>query len=207
MSFFKKILGFEPNCIKLISATIFTDEDHNYFLIFSKHHPQLKLPEYVRLLLHYYAKILCNFDPLDPNMLISAGILKEAMNKLIMKGIRKDTNILKNANIDDVVKIVSSKPHNIPRKIVATLYFMNTMQRHIVTDIPPNIYTQHAVFSVMVLLQSVLAEIDDECIDILNKALKHMNAAYASGNSFSTIENLASVPTKAYLSAISGNNI
>jgi hypothetical protein len=140
-------------------------------------------------------------------MLISAGILKEMVGRVIMKGIRKDTNILKIAGIDDVAKIVPSKPHNIPRKIVATLYFMNTMQRHIATDIPMNIYTQHMVFSVMVLLQSILTEIDNECIDILNKALKHMNAAYASGASFSTIENLASIPTNSYLSAITGGDV
>lgn len=60
------------------------------------------------------------------------------------------------------------------------------------------------VFSVMVLLQSILKEIDDDCIDVLNRSLKNMQSAYNSGQSFSEMQNLTTVPTTAYLSAIMG---
>lgn len=74
MGFLKKLLGLEPKLIKLLSAHIVTDEDHRYFISFSKHHQQLQLPEFVRLILHYYAKILFNFDPSDPEISQSALI-------------------------------------------------------------------------------------------------------------------------------------
>lgn len=204
MKFLKKLLGLEPNLIKLISATIVTDEDHNYFVTFSKHHPQLQLPEFVRLMLHYYAKILFNFDPLDPEMAHSATILRKLMDTVLATGIKKDTNILDVADISDVVTIVSSKPDNFPREILATLFFVNTSQRHITTDIPQNIYAQHTVFSVMVLLQSILGEVDSDCINVLNQSLRNMQSAYDSGQSFSEMQNLANIPTTAYLSAVIG---
>ena len=204
MGFLKKLLGLEPNLIKLLSARIVTDEDHRYFISFSKHHPQLQLPEFVRLILHYYAKMLFNLHPSHPEMSQSAFILKNMVHSVLAKGIRKDFNVLKAADIDDVAMMVSSPPRNVPREIVATLLFVNTMQRHITTDIPRNVYAQQMVFSVMALLQAVLREIDQECIDVLNRSLANMNAAYDSGESYSDMQNLAAIPTRAYMSAIMG---
>lgn len=205
MGFLKKLFGLEPNLIKLLSARIVTDEDHRYFISFSKHHTQLQLPEFVRLILHYYAKMLFNFDLSHPEMSQSAFILKNMVHSVLAKGIRKDSNILQAAGIDDVAMMVSSPPRNVPREIVATLSsFVNTTQRHITTDIPRNVYAQHTVFSVMALLQAVLREIDQECIDVLNRSLASMNAAYDSGQSYSDMRNLAAIPTRAYMSAIMG---
>ena len=204
MGFLKKLLGLEPKLIKLLSARIMTDEDHRYFISFSRHHPQLQTPEFVRLILHYYAKILFNFDPSDPEMSQSAFILRNMMDTILDKGIRKDSNVLQSADIDDVAMMVSSPPRNVPRVIEATLFFVNTTQRHITTDIPRNVYAQHMVFSVVALLQAVIKEIDQEWIDVLNHSLANMNLAYTSGQSYSDIQNLAAVPTKAFLSAIMG---
>lgn len=204
MGFLKKLLGLEPNLIKLLSARIVTDEDHRYFISFSKHHTQLQLPEFVRLILHYYAKTLFFLDSSDPEISQSAFILKNMVHSVLAQGIRKDSNILQAADIDDVAVMVSSPPSNVPREVVATLLFVNTMQRHITTDIPRNVYAQHMVFSVMALLQAVLREIDQECIDVLNRSLASMNAAYDSGQSYSDMQNLAAIPTRAYMSAIMG---
>jgi hypothetical protein len=202
MGFLKKLLGLEPNLIKLISARIVTDEEHQYFISFSKHHPQLKLPEFVRLILHYYAKILFNFDPSDPEMSQSAFILKNMIRMVLNEEIQKDSNILQSADIDDVVTMVSSAPANKPREIVATLFSRDTVQRHITTDIPKNVYAQHMVFSVITLIHAAVSGIDQDCIDVLNRSLSDMNDAYDSGESYSDIQNLSSIPTKAYMSAI-----
>ena len=202
MGFLKKLLGLEPNLIKLISARIVTDEEHQYFISFSKHHPQLKLPEFVRLILHYYAKILFNFDPSDPEMSQSAFMLKNMIRMVLNEGIQKDSNILQSADIDDVVTMVSSAPANKPREIVATLFSRDTVQRQITTDIPKNVYAQHMVFSVITLIQAAVSGIDQDCIDVLNRSLSDMNDAYDSGESYSDIQNLSSIPTKAYMSAI-----
>jgi hypothetical protein len=204
MGFLKKLFGLEPNLIKLLSAGIVTDEDHRYFVSFSKHHPQLQLPEFVRLILHYYAKILFNFDPSDPEMSQSAFILKNMIRSVLDNGIRKDSNIFQNANINDVATMVFSAPVNKPREIVTTLFFVDTTRRHITTDIPRNAYAQHMAFSVMALIQASLNELDYECIDVLNCSLMNMNKAYDSGQSYSDMNNLATIPTMAYLSAIEG---
>lgn len=202
MGFLKKLLGLKPKLIKLLSARILTDEDHRYFISFHKHHPQLQLPEFARLILHYYAKVLFNFDPSDPEMSQSAFILKNMIRSVLDEGIHKDSNMLQNADIDDVATMVSSAPGNKPREIVATLFFIDTTHRHITTDIPRNVSAQHMVFSVMALIQAALNELDQDCIDVLNRSLSSMNEAYDSGQSYSDMQNLAAIPTSAYMSAI-----
>lgn len=204
MSFLKKLLSLEPNLIKLLSARIVTDEEHRYLVSFSKHRPQLQFSEFVRLILHYYAKMLFNFDPSDPEMSQSSFILKNMIRSLLDKGIRKDSNILQDAEIDDVAKMVSSSPGNMPREIVATLFFVDTTRRHITTDISRNAYAQHMVFSVAALIQATLIELDQDCINVLNRSLSNMNDAYDSGQSYSDMQNLVAIPTEAYLSAIMG---
>jgi hypothetical protein len=192
------------NLIKLLSARIATDEDHRYFISFSKHHPQLEQSEFVQLVLHYYAKMLFNFDPSDPEMSNSAFILKNFIDLVISNGIRNNSNIFQIVDIDDVVMMVSSPPRNVPRESVATLFFVSETQRQINTDIPNDFYAQHVVFSVMALLQTVLSEIDQESVDILIRSLANMNASYESGRSYSDMQNLATIPGEAYMSAVMG---
>jgi hypothetical protein len=204
MGFLKRLLGLKPKLIKLLSARIVTDEDHRYFVSFSRHRPQLQQSEFVRLILHYYAKMLFNFDPSDPQMAWSASILKNMVQSVATKETRKDSNILQSADISDVAMMVSSPPANVPREIVATLFFVDLTQRHITTDIPRNAYAQHIVYSVAALLQAILREIDQESADILSRALVNMNAAYDSGEPYSDMKNLVTIPTGAYMSAVTG---
>ena len=112
MGFLKKLLGREPNLIKLLSARIVTNEDHHYFVSFHRHHPQL--PEFVRLVLHYYAKILFNFDPSDPEMSKAASMLEDMMHSVLSTEISRGSDILKVSDIADVVAIVNSPPQNVP---------------------------------------------------------------------------------------------
>ena len=54
----------------------------------------------------------------------------------------------------------------------------------------------------MALIQATLSEIDEECLDVLHRALAEMNAAYDAGQSYIDIQNLAGVPTAAFISAV-----
>jgi len=202
MGLLKKLFGREPSLTKLLSARIVTDEDHSYFVSFSKHHPKLQMPEFVRIVLHYYAKVLFSFDPYDSEMRRSAAMLKRMMRSVVVKGIERDSNFLKVANIDDVATMVSTPPANVPREIVGTLFFVDAIQRHMTTEIPRNAYAQHIVFSVIVLLQASLRELDEEGIDVLNRSLANMNETYDSGVSYFDMESLTVVPTEAYLAAL-----
>lgn len=201
MGFLKNIFTGGPKSQIIVVAKIVADEDHRYFISFAKNDPKVKNCEFVRLILHYYAKMLFNFDPSDREMLHAASILKSMVQSLINKGITKNSDILKDADIDDVAGMTSCQPQNLPREIVATLYFVDEFRRAITTHIPRNVYTQHMVFSVAALIQAALIEMDQDSVDLLNRSLSRMNKNYGSGVSYSDIQCLESVPHDAYLSA------
>jgi hypothetical protein len=204
MGILKRILGLEPQLTKLLSAKIVTDEAHKYFVSFSKHHPQLRSPEFARLVLHYYAKTLYNLGSSGSELMQSASILMNLMRSVLAQGIERNADVLRLAGIDDVASIVATLPRHIPREFCATLYFIDTTRRHITTDIPKNGYAQHMVFSVMALLQATLKELDPHSIRVLSESLKRMNNAYESGQSISDLRALTAIPNAAFLSAVTG---
>lgn len=46
----------------ILKVIITFDEDNNTSIEFEKLHPQLKNSEYIRIVLHYYAKMLADID-------------------------------------------------------------------------------------------------------------------------------------------------
>ena len=204
MGLFKRLLGREPERMKLLSATIIADEHHRYFVSFEGHHPDLQMTEFVRIVLHYYAKMLFIPDPSEPEVAESAIFLQDAMQKVLDDGISKDSNILRAADIDDVADLVEAPPTNIPRKIVADMYFVSAVRRHITTEIPRDVYMQQTAFSVFALLQAALKELDEENVRLLGRALTRMNELYASGQDYTDLQNLSAIPTAAYADAVMG---
>lgn len=198
MGFFTKLFSKEPKETKLLGVRIVTDENYRYFVSFHQYCQLVHAPEYVRLVLYYYAKILFSFDPSGQQMPESGFILQQLIETLLFKGIRKDSNIMRDADIEDVAGLVSAPPGNVPREIVATLSFDDSAQRYLTTHIPKSVYGQHMVFSVAALIQATIAKLDQQWITFLNDSLSNMNKAYDSGQSYS---NVASIPAEAYLGA------
>jgi len=185
--------------IKLITASISFNQDGAYWVAFTTHHPELRSLEFVRLILHFYAKILYIFSP--PNVLPSL-MLKTFVDKNLATGINKNSDVLRTANVSDVAKLSPYEPHNANKRIVVTFYFLDIFRRHIATEIPPGIYEQDIVYSVLVLLQAIIPRLDDFDIGILNQSLQNMKSAYDSGKSFSEMTNLTVIPTEAFHSIV-----
>ena len=207
MGFFKRLLRLEPGQSALLSAHIATTEDHQYFVSFSIHRPELNPSEYIRLVLHYYAKILFNFDPADEQMAWSAKILKEAMGTLLAHGIRKDAHIFRIIDVDDVACMIPSHPKDSPLELVATLSYVSDTRRHIASIIPTSSSAQHMVFSVFALIHTTLHKMNKEQIDIMQRALLLMNTLYDGGQSYADMNNLVAVPEQAYLSAVTDTSL
>lgn len=200
MGFFKWILQRVRRLRKLLTATIVVDENHCYFVSFDSHRLDLEPTELVRLLLHYYATMLFNPDPSDPEQAFGAHWLISAMRRVLDEGISPESDILLAARIDGIATIVSEPPTDIPRSIVAELYVRDMEQRLIWTEFPRNTYLQQLAFSVLVLLQEILKEIGPAEVCILERSLTLMNQAYEEAD-YSDIRSLAVVPTTAYFVA------
>jgi len=186
--------------VLILGSTI---DENEFSVSFHEFHPQVQKCEYVRLNLHYYAKTLYTFSPRNPAMAQSAAILTLMMDGVLAEGLGADTDVFLQADISDVAKLTSSEPLGKTASYKATLYFVSATQRHIRTY--GLRYVQQAVFSVFALLQASIPRMDEDCLRVLNRALLNMQNAYASGSSYSSLRNLHSVPTGAYMDAVMGD--
>ena len=198
----KRMLGLGPNWVRVVSACISADEEYRYFVSLMRHHSQVQPFEYVRLLLHYYARVLFLFDPAKEQMVQSANGLKEMMGVIFGKRVDTDCDVLQRAGIDGTVTLVAAEPGKNRREIITTLYYLsiNLMkgELYLKADIPKDVSVQHMIYSVPALLQSLLPELDGRSVNVLNYAMGEMNKAYDAGKSFSELPNMSSIPTESF---------
>jgi len=198
----KRMLGLGPNWVRVVSACISADEEYRYFVSLMRHHSQVQPFEYVRLLLHYYARVLFLFDPAKEQMVQSANGLKEMMGVIFGKRVDTDCDVLQRAGIDGTVTLVAAEPGKNRREIITTLYYLsiNFMkgELYLKADIPKDVSVQHMIYSVPALLQSLLPELDGRSVNVLNYAMGEMNKAYDAGKSFSELPNMSSIPTESF---------
>src|SRR4030042_6415735 len=198
----KRMLGLGPNWGRVVRACISADEEYRYFVSLMRHHSQVQPFEYVRLLLHYYARVLFLFDPAKEQMVQSANGLKEMMGVIFGKRVDTDCDVLQRAGIDGTVTLVAAEPGKNRREIITTLYYLsiNLMkgELYLKADIPKDVSVQHMIYSVPALLQSLLPELDGRSVNVLNYAMGEMNKAYDAGKSFSKLPNMSSIPTESF---------
>ncbi len=205
MGIFRKLLNLGPKRIPILKAVIVFDEDNNASVSFEKLRPECNSPEYIKLVLHYYAKTLVNIDPDQADSVYAYDQLLTSIERISNARLEQNSHILKIADIDDVVKL--SEPKNQRREFVATLFALSAVMRQIKTKIPLRGFLQQMTFSVPVLIKGALKYLDHEEIKTLQLALKWMNEQYASGVDFRDTRTWASVPIDAFLFVTSGTTI
>lgn len=182
----------------ILRAKILVTPGNEYNITFEKLHPQLQRAEYIRLILCYLAKVLFNFG--SGEIFATSELLKE-ISFIQREDITKKTNIIKKAELSDLVKVVDviKSQHQV---YTIDLVFHSPEYQTAVTKFPLKAVQQQVVFSIPVLIQAVITKLDEEELGVLTKSLRTMYNAYNSGVSFSTLSNMGSVPNEAYLSSL-----
>lgn len=185
----------------VLKATITFDVNNNASVQLEKLHPQTPIFEYIKIVLMMYAKMLANLDPNDNESFPASQLLITAMKNIAKAKLKSDSNILKLANIDDVVNYTTPKGKTF--EIVATLFAPSGIFRHIKTDIQWGYTLQQTIFSVPVLIQEIIKFLGVEEIRILQRALDDMNQHYESGFNYNDLRTWSSIPNNAFFSAFS----
>jgi hypothetical protein len=188
--------------IELIKGEISFDEEDNANIFIERLHEWVQDLEYANLVLYYYAKVLFNLDPDQAVSVAAYEFLFNATEAIADANLDISSDILHIADIDDVIKMVSS-PVNKKHCYAATLHMIldNPAERHIVTSLPAHFYVQHMTFTVPILVQGVLDKVGKDKMHIMQKALKDMNRQYKQGANYRELKYLHAVPMRALLMA------
>lgn len=197
----KRIFGLEPNWVKLVTARILADDDCRYHISLMRHHSQVPQFEFVRLFLYYYARVLFLFHPENEKMIQSAQDLMGMMKAIFSRRVDAEVNILQRAGIEGAAALVASEPGENRQETFLTLYYLSRERMYLKADVPKGASLRQVLYSVLVLLQSILPELDGRSVNVLNYAVGQMHEAYERGRSFSELRNLSVVPQEAFESA------
>lgn len=205
MGLLKNLSSFRKKQIPILKAIIIFDEDDNVSIEFEKLHPELKSVEYIKIVLHYYAKMLFLLSSSSQSeAFFIQNLLLDSVDNIANTNLKNNPDILKIADINDVIKL--SKPKEHCHCYIAMFFGISGLERHITTDMPTKGYLQHLGFSVPVLIHGVLQYLNNKEIETLQLALKWMNGQYRSGVDFGNLKTWESVPASAFFSGIMIDN-
>ncbi|MCJ7482893.1 MAG: tetratricopeptide repeat protein [Thermodesulfovibrionales bacterium] len=194
----KNQFSSEPKTTPILKASITFDEENNAQVEFEKLHPDLKHIEYVRLVLHYYAKLLADLDPNQFESDLLYNNLLFFTENVSNANLKTSPDLLQIANINSKIKI--SYPKSKSYCYIATFYAYSVTYRHLTTEIPMDL--KHFAYSLPVLIQGAMQYLDDLNLNTLQIALKWMNEQYRNGFDYKNLFQWESIPYDAFFYAI-----
>ena len=151
--------------------------------------------EMARLLSHWYSKILYLLPSPMPRMFL----LQESNNALFEPKIKPKDNILRKAQIDDVVNLVKSiEKDKITSSISLYLQELPNGQRGLVSHISGDTTEQQTVFSWAVILHYSAEIYDKKGISLIHDIMGETIKAYSAGADPDNVQNTVIVPNNAF---------
>ncbi|MHB0968838.1 MAG: hypothetical protein ACYC7A_01365 [Thermoanaerobaculia bacterium] len=199
----------EQETILLLRAEVSANSNNDFTVGFPYRHPDIRSIEHVRIVLHYYAKMMFLFDRSSPRAFESGRWLLDVMQRLQALPISTTTDLFTEGGMTSYARMVASvqRPGT---PYTAELHFISAARRHIITyfdDTHPN-FGQMAL-SVLALMAAAIRQVDQEEIDVLRRGISQMTSTYMdvprSRAPYLELEALHRVPNEAFLRSILGD--
>lgn len=151
--------------------------------------------EMARLLSHWYSKILYLLQSPMPRMFL----LQESDNALFEPKIKPKDNILRKAQIDDVVNLMKSiEKSKITSSISLYLQELPNGQRGLVSHISGDTTEQQTVFSWVIILHYAAQNYDRKDISFIHDIMSETIKAYSAGADPDNVQNTVIVPNNSF---------
>jgi hypothetical protein len=184
----------------LLEATISSPNGLRYKVRFEQKHPDMKSVEQIRMILGFAAKMLHIIDPNDANQTPVQRELLKSIRKLSRIELNNQTDVM--AACDQPIGCTKGGAGSEDKTIVATLYFMNPMERFVNTSLPYSWFQYQFLHSWLALIQETLPKLDEAQIDRLQKSLERMSEMYfEEGMDYSSMQALGEVPNRSFAEA------
>lgn len=182
----------------LLEVAINTNDGIDFFVKYQKRHPEMQQVEYVRLILNFAAKMLCNIG--DSNTSESLKLIQSI--KLI-----GDTHLAIDSNITEICRMpiiaTESSPLHSGKSINAVLGFQSDVMRSIYTTIPVTWFENQFLYSWIAIVQTSIPKLDNKMLRVLEKSLKRMASLYIDEKvNPVSIKGVTQVPNAAFIDAV-----
>ena len=183
--------------IPVLEATAATQNGIIFEVCYRQLNSEFKPVEYVHLTLCLAAKILYIIPSSKRE---EANELLSCIDLLGNSRLEQTTNVLSLCGRGIIANELDGKIEG--KKVKATLYYKNILQRNIKTSIPITWFEYQFLNSWLSILQTSLPKLDKILLEKLQGALKRMNSLYVDESlDFTTLEALVVVPSRAFIEA------
>ena len=139
-----------------------------------------RVPDYVLLSLHYYGQILSRYSKDETRTYELAGELRQAIYHIIEEGVWPGSNLVDYAQVSDrlefAAQVVGGK--TIPVALIRPLLGDDL---DLACELPSDATDEELILSVVVLLQGVMAVLDNDSVELLDKSLRYLQSYHEEG--------------------------
>lgn len=186
--------------VPILRADIGTSDGRRFQVAYHIQHQEMVPVEYVRLILHFAAKMLYNLDPKDELAAQETEAFLRTIRLLAERGVARDTNV--GALIGSPLSVEEVTSVDCDKTIRATLGFVNPMIRSIHTSIPLRWIEYQFLHSWLALIHTSLPKLDAVLVERLNGSLKRLNVMYTTDDvDPKTLAGLREAPNAAFTKA------
>ncbi len=191
--------------VPILRADIGTSDGRRFEVAYHIQHQEMAPVEYVRLILHFAAKMLYNLDPKDELTTQETEAFLRTIRLLAERGVARDTNV--GALIGSPLSVEEVASVDCDKTVRATLGFVNPMIRSIHTSIPLRWIEYQFLHSWIALIHTSLPKLDAVLVERLNGSLMRLNVLYElDGVDPKTLAGLREAPNDAFLDAVVTSN-
>ena len=123
-----------------------------------------RVPDYVLLSLHYYGQILSRYSKDETRTYELAGELRQAIYHIIEEGVWPGSNLVGGKTIP-----------------VALIRPLLGDDLDLACELPSDATDEELILSVVVLLQGVMAVLDNDSVELLDKSLRYLQSYHEEG--------------------------
>lgn len=183
----------------LLKASISTTDAQNYKVSFAVLQPDIVPNEYIRMVLGFITKMLHIIDPNDTRQIGVKQEILSSIRKISTAGLNHNSDLA--AICDQYINCTIGAANQRDKKIIATLYFINPMERFVNTSLPNDgWYEYQFLHSWIALIQAILPKLNEKQLKHLHNSIKKMAEMYFENRiNFSKMEAMELVQNRSFI--------
>ncbi len=137
---------------------------------------------YVLLGLHYLAHTLARYSPLDPKGYELGTDLRNMLTLIVNEGIWPGSDLMRYAGVQEQMVLLEPGEDLTGERVAAALILPpGSDEPTLVLEEPIKVAEEGLVFSVVAILQAILRMMDNEGIELLDRALRYFTSYLNEG--------------------------
>jgi hypothetical protein len=140
--------------------------------------------DYVLLALHYYSQVLSRYPKTESRTYELAGELRTMVERIVEEGIWPGSDLVRYARADGKMKVTDARFEGRTVNAAVIRPVMGD-DLDMALELPANATDDELILSVVAVLQGMMSILDDDALELLDRALRYLRQYHNEGADYS----------------------